>query len=91
MLDPVPLTIPRRVVTYRDRDLDLFGQLLQVGLPRPQPIAVASSGGGADQQPASARIASAQHLPPAPGALHDELCVVVAHPTFTSASSCATS
>src|SRR5215471_14164359 len=49
VLDLVPLASAGRVVTNRDRDRDLFGQLLEVDLPRPAPMAVAAPRVSTDQ------------------------------------------
>src|SRR6266851_9185359 len=81
VLDLVPLAGSGRVVTHRDRCLELVGQLLEMKLPGAEPIAVTPSGIGTDQQALGLWITpSSEHPPPPPDALDGELRRIVSHP-----------
>jgi hypothetical protein len=67
MLDPVPLGGPWRQVADRDLPPGLGRQPGQLGLPGPDPVAVAAASIGTDQQPVGLGAGEAADLlPPAP-------------------------
>jgi hypothetical protein len=78
MLDLVPLAGSRRVVTDGDWYLDLIRYLLQVELPGAQPVPVAATSIGTDEQSSRRWIAlSAVQFPPSPDAFHRKLRRIV--------------
>jgi hypothetical protein len=81
MLDPVPLGGPRRQVTHGDLKPRLLSQPGQLGLPRPNPVAIRPAGIGTHQQPIRLRVAAtADLLPPTPQRLDRERRGVVVGP-----------
>jgi hypothetical protein len=65
MLDLVPFTGARRIMTDRDRKRQAVGQVLQMDLLRAQPVAVAPASIGTNQQALRLWIGSAsQEAPP---------------------------
>ncbi len=74
MFDLVPLRGAGRVVTDRDLQAGLRGQLGQVPFPGPDPVAVGAAGIGGDQQPGRfGEPVLAQGVPPAPDRVDREL------------------
>src|SRR5437773_6783751 len=74
MLDLVPLARARWVMADDDRESQMVRETLQVNFPRPQPVPVAASRIGADQQASGLRVRlPPQQSPPAPDTLHREL------------------
>jgi hypothetical protein len=62
----VPLAGAGREVTDRDGEPGLIGELLQLELPQPQPITVAASGVGGDEDALRPRIDAAAFGSPPP-------------------------
>lgn len=65
VLDLVPLRSAGRVVAHGDLESGLGGELGEVPLPGPDPVAVRSPGIGGDQESGSARPGSARPADPA--------------------------
>src|SRR5579859_5532566 len=81
VLDLVPLARPGREVADGDLETRLVGQLLELELPQPDPVAVAPAGVGGDEQARRIGIQFLAHgLPPAPDALDREGGRVVVGP-----------
>src|SRR5512132_4430855 len=81
MLDPVPLGGPWRQVADSDLQPRLGRQPGQLGLPRPDPVAVGTTSISRDQQPLRPRVGGpADLLPPAPQRLDRERRGIVVDP-----------
>src|SRR6202158_3700660 len=81
MLDLVPLARPGRKVTDRDVHSELIGQLLKLDLPKSQSGAVAATAISCDQEPPSAVVERASHVPPpATDTLHGKARGIVVDP-----------
>ena len=81
VLDFVPLRGAGREVADLDLELGLVGELLQLHLPQPGPVAVGPAAVGGDRQPRRGRVAlGAEVLPPAADRVDRELGGVVIDP-----------
>src|SRR5262249_47350644 len=81
MLDLVPLARPRRKVAHRDGKGEPVGERLHMGLPGPEPRAIAPARVHTNQQAPRLRIGLApQQPPPASNALHRKPGVLLGDP-----------
>src|SRR5262249_48843213 len=90
MFNLVPFTRARGKVTHPNHHLQFSGETLQLGLPEPGPIAIASTPTRRNQEVPGGGIALVPHpVPPAPNAFYGKLGRIAAdphiHPAFIAA------